>query len=148
MTSVALFSQLTGESDGEVHRPLHASGTSGEVVELTRVDCELLAHVVDQVGDRLKVQVLEGDVVAALRVGVVREQPERLEPVHESSLVGTLDLGEGDEKFAPLDLAEILLLGLSDLLLRDRKSTRLNSSHVAISYAVFCLKKKNQQQGF
>src|SRR5436305_9224429 len=26
---------------------------------------------------------------------------------------------------------------------RDRKSTRLNSSHVRISYAVFCLKKKN-----
>src|SRR5947208_12464247 len=28
--------------------------------------------------------------------------------------------------------------------LRDRKSTRLNSSHQIISYAVFCLKKKNQ----
>src|SRR5690625_5701044 len=27
-------------------------------------------------------------------------------------------------------------------ILTDRKSTRLNSSHVAISYAVFCLKKK------
>src|SRR5690625_7751776 len=27
----------------------------------------------------------------------------------------------------------------------DRKSTRLNSSHVAISYAVFCLKKKIEQ---
>src|SRR3989442_10695771 len=27
----------------------------------------------------------------------------------------------------------------------DRKSTRLNSSHVRISYAVFCLKKKNNQ---
>src|SRR5207249_8366065 len=27
---------------------------------------------------------------------------------------------------------------------RDRKSTRLNSSHVSISYAVFCLKKKKQ----
>src|SRR5690625_6861883 len=27
----------------------------------------------------------------------------------------------------------------------DRKSTRLNSSHVATSYAVFCLKKKNHQ---
>src|SRR5690242_21629981 len=26
----------------------------------------------------------------------------------------------------------------------DRKSTRLNSSHMSISYAVFCLKKKNQ----
>src|SRR5690625_6637048 len=30
------------------------------------------------------------------------------------------------------------------LKIRDRKSTRLNSSHVAISYAVFCLKKKKQ----
>src|SRR5690349_22454449 len=29
---------------------------------------------------------------------------------------------------------------------QDRKSTRLNSSHVEISYAVFCLKKKNQIQ--
>src|SRR5207249_11724823 len=29
---------------------------------------------------------------------------------------------------------------------QDRKSTRLNSSHVSISYAVFCLKKKNNKQ--
>src|SRR5690625_5958515 len=35
-----------------------------------------------------------------------------------------------------LELAEKLAPG------QDRKSTRLNSSHVAISYAVFCLKKK------
>src|SRR5690606_41837954 len=41
------------------------------------------------------------------------------------------------------------LVGLEELLRRlrgravDRKSTRLNSSHVKISYAVFCLKKKN-----
>src|SRR5439155_26130878 len=33
-------------------------------------------------------------------------------------------------------------LGLSLFMGGDRKSTRLNSSHVAISYAVFCLKKK------
>src|SRR5690625_6942468 len=32
-----------------------------------------------------------------------------------------------------------------DWLWPDRKSTRLNSSHVAISYAVFCLKKKTKQ---
>src|SRR5690348_17739574 len=31
----------------------------------------------------------------------------------------------------------------ADDLLSDRKSTRLNSSHPSISYAVFCLKKKN-----
>src|SRR5699024_2529863 len=35
-----------------------------------------------------------------------------------------------------------VLAGLSHVL-QDRKSTRLNSSHVSISYAVFCLKKKN-----
>src|SRR5256885_7983920 len=29
---------------------------------------------------------------------------------------------------------------------QDRKSTRLNSSHLVISYAVFCLKKKNKRQ--
>src|SRR5438132_8663328 len=33
-----------------------------------------------------------------------------------------------------------------DDLLEDRKSTRLNSSHTVISYAVFCLKKKKKVQ--
>src|SRR3712207_8974483 len=32
---------------------------------------------------------------------------------------------------------------VAQLALRDRKSTRLNSSHANISYAVFCLKNKN-----
>src|SRR2546426_9199449 len=31
---------------------------------------------------------------------------------------------------------------------QDRKSTRLNSSHLVISYAVFCLKKKKKHQSF
>src|SRR2546422_3163712 len=34
----------------------------------------------------------------------------------------------------------------ADLLKRDRKSTRLNSSHGYISYAVFCLKKKKKNK--
>src|SRR5438132_11402458 len=33
-----------------------------------------------------------------------------------------------------------------DTGLQDRKSTRLNSSHTVISYAVFCLKKKNRKR--
>src|SRR5437870_9682829 len=48
------------------------------------------------------------------------------------------------------ELANCLFLGCAKphlaayavIGIRDRKSTRLNSSHVAISYAVFCLKKK------
>src|SRR5437879_9685941 len=37
-------------------------------------------------------------------------------------------------------------LGRGGLALEDRKSTRLNSSHRCISYAVFCLKKKKNEQ--
>src|SRR5437660_5593029 len=43
---------------------------------------------------------------------------------------------------AQLD-ADALRAG-EDVRIEDRKSTRLNSSHVAISYAVFCLKKKKK----
>src|SRR5699024_2038763 len=41
-------------------------------------------------------------------------------------------------------LAERYLEILHRVTQEDRKSTRLNSSHVSISYAVFCLKKKNE----
>src|SRR5689334_23643319 len=41
-----------------------------------------------------------------------------------------------------VDLWQQGVLG-PDLAVSDRKSTRLNSSHSSISYAVFCLKKKN-----
>src|SRR2546426_4614805 len=34
--------------------------------------------------------------------------------------------------------------GTPDMIVEDRKSTRLNSSHLVISYAVFCLKKKKK----
>src|SRR5699024_572332 len=41
-------------------------------------------------------------------------------------------------------LATITYQNFFKLYNRDRKSTRLNSSHVSISYAVFCLKKKKK----
>src|SRR5690625_5449771 len=45
--------------------------------------------------------------------------------------------------FGPVEIMAIMLLGFATIsMFSDRKSTRLNSSHVAISYAVFCLKKK------
>src|SRR5437588_697065 len=45
------------------------------------------------------------------------------------------------ERFDPEPTDDFRCFG--DRLVRDRKSTRLNSSHTVISYAVFCLKKKN-----
>src|SRR5699024_12517104 len=53
------------------------------------------------------------------------------------------DLGKGRSGFVANSFAMRLnQLGKFDL--KDRKSTRLNSSHVSISYAVFCLKKKRE----
>src|SRR3712207_8249858 len=51
------------------------------------------------------------------------------------------DVIEGDSNAAADgSFAKVLSLGVFGA---DRKSTRLNSSHANISYAVFCLKKKN-----
>src|SRR5260221_1325715 len=57
-------------------------------------------------------------------------------------------LGEqGDIRHISLaDAADLLLVApaTANILGKDRKSTRLNSSHTVISYAVFCLKKKKR----
>src|SRR5699024_11539808 len=46
---------------------------------------------------------------------------------------------KNNEPFSFIEKSSFLFI-----LYRDRKSTRLNSSHVSISYAVFCLKKNNK----
>src|SRR3712207_7669574 len=63
-------------------------------------------------------------------------------------LLTALVVGEEAAVVLLLDLLGPALVGGEDLLLarRDRKSTRLNSSHANISYAVFCLKKKKKIQ--
>src|SRR5690606_3046356 len=59
-------------------------------------------------------------------------------PVHEDRY------GQTDRQVGRHD-DENALDGLPGLVHGDRKSTRLNSSHVKISYAVFCLKKKKRE---
>src|SRR5262245_10345180 len=68
----------------------------------------------------------------------------------EFSLVGTVTDGrlliEAAARLRPdVIVTDVAMPGMSGLE-ADRKSTRLNSSHLGISYAVFCLKKKNEQQ--
>src|SRR5690625_6465355 len=50
------------------------------------------------------------------------------------------------EAGADMFVAGSAVFGHDNAAERDRKSTRLNSSHVAISYAVFCLKKKKKTE--
>src|SRR5699024_11631346 len=51
--------------------------------------------------------------------------------------------GRYERKLNP-KTTKIIHQSITGLRYRDRKSTRLNSSHVSISYAVFCLKKKKR----
>src|SRR5207302_9477991 len=59
-----------------------------------------------------------------------------------------LDLSKIESGTVSVDAEEVFFASLLDMIGRplDRKSTRLNSSHVKISYAVFCLKKKNKKE--
>src|SRR3712207_8146152 len=75
--------------------------------------------------------------------------PDRQRPLGVA--VGLLPSGEhevqrGLERRAALEVGAHRLVPrlVGVLLVEDRKSTRLNSSHANISYAVFCLKKKKQ----
>src|SRR5207249_5971236 len=59
--------------------------------------------------------------------------------------VSSADLSGGNADFRPIEPGGTLtILDVEGPALLDRKSTRLNSSHVSISYAVFCLKKKKK----
>src|SRR5438132_8067879 len=69
-------------------------------------------------------------------------QKQALAAVGQSRLMNLYEQG-----FARYGLtAAQILLTEEDFASRDRKSTRLNSSHTVISYAVFCLKKKKNEE--
>src|SRR5690349_22057382 len=65
------------------------------------------------------------------------------------SVVARLQDGVGNWLGAEIDGVAVETLGAwarASVTFTDRKSTRLNSSHVEISYAVFCLKKKKKKE--
>src|SRR5437867_10025338 len=76
-------------------------------------------------------------------LGTPREPMRLVGDLHAPRLITTntgVDHTNAMTRFAQQRVRELEALNLS-----DRKSTRLNSSHRTISYAVFCLKKKNTQ---
>src|SRR5437773_3804503 len=72
------------------------------------------------------------------------QPPEQEHDQHHSHAPHTPD----HRMHAPVPLVITLLRPRTDRRKprRDRKSTRLNSSHITISYAVFCLKKKKKKK--
>src|SRR5690625_6185664 len=83
----------------------------------------------------------EGQMTLAtlrLKAGLTQAELAKKVDMPQSS-VARLESGrENPSLTRAKKIADVLAVSLE-----DRKSTRLNSSHVAISYAVFCLKKKN-----
>src|SRR5690625_395704 len=84
----------------------------------------------------------EDETYTVLMRGFQFDQENQIYDLENSFIEGEMHCGD----YAIIvgkNLAEDLELTLND---SDRKSTRLNSSHVAISYAVFCLKQKNNRK--
>src|SRR5690625_6877073 len=75
--------------------------------------------------EKLVTKTLEGIDIQPL---YTKEQTEKQLGNHQAQLLKTIRAGQTSSDWI--------------IAQRDRKSTRLNSSHVAISYAVFCLIKK------
>src|SRR5438552_11049945 len=69
-------------------------------------------------------------------------------PRGENHLVASLVSLRSERVVPPASRRMNLLMRYTRLIARDRKSTRLNSSHQIISYAVFCLKKKKKKETY
>src|SRR3712207_7844522 len=76
------------------------------------------------------------------QVGVELDQVVLVGPADRRAIDQLVGVGRL-ERLAERELAIVVLHHVVEAL--DRKSTRLNSSHANISYAVFCLKKKKQK---
>src|SRR5690606_7169789 len=128
----ALFEQVL--DDGVVGV---ARGVDALDVVVVEEECGLrvgLVRPAEGVGDDARSQFADPDVVLGAQVALVAED-----------LVGDVPLLDPAGVTAD-DGGDVLTQDGAQLRLgEDRKSTRLNSSHVKISYAVFCLKKKKNK---
>src|SRR5699024_12161329 len=106
----------------------------------------------------------EAESITGIKVDSEESMKKSSEIFHQMGIKGVIiTIGERGSYVSYEDIEEIVpafkvkavdttaagdtfLGALSSELKPDRKSTRLNSSHVSISYAVFCLKKKNIRQ--
>src|SRR5258707_3800471 len=82
------------------------------------------------------------DIGAVVSFSGICRGSESSEPIAALTLEHYPEMAEAEiARHAETAMSRWPLTGLS-IIHRDRKSTRLNSSHANISYAVFCLKKK------
>src|SRR5690625_3420606 len=114
------------------------SSSTGEV-ESDELEMSDIEELEDEMG------ITEGDdaeIPAKLPSDIYLTDDMEIELTVENELMSQLHYKTDKSLDELSELYSDYLNGSSDISEVDRKSTRLNSSHVAISYAVFCLKKK------
>src|SRR5699024_12127514 len=93
-----------------------------------------------RLGETIEGRVIEVKPDGTLNVSLHPLKEDRIES-DADIILAYLKINDGkmpyNDKSNPDDIKDVFGM-------RDRKSTRLNSSHVSISYAVFCLKKRNK----
>src|SRR5437660_6756593 len=145
----------------------HVFARAGYKVILRDVERKYLDRAMETISKNLEREVKKGKIDEAEKGNTFA----RLQPVVEMSAIAVADfaveavpekieikravLSEADKILREgvviaSNTSSIAMTALAALTKRperfvDRKSTRLNSSHVAISYAVFCLKKKTKE---
>src|SRR5690349_24192969 len=129
----ALITGITGQDGSYLAELLLEQGY--EVFGLVRRSSSANLARIQHILPRL--HLVQGDLLdqSSLMRALSESRPQELYNLAAQSFVPT----SFDE---PVHTAEITGIGVT----RDRKSTRLNSSHVEISYAVFCLKKKKTKK--
>src|SRR5699024_3746025 len=129
-----------------------------EVIEMGRLDDKvaIITGGASGIGYRI-VQSFKQEGATVIAADVNEEALEKLNEDNVHGLKLDVSSDEGweklvkhvDKKFGKIDIL-VNNAGITSekpidqVTYKDRKSTRLNSSHVSISYAVFCLKKKKK----
>src|SRR5437879_2597445 len=105
--------------------------------EAGRRKAEELATILNKLIHNLSIRCAKSDsIYDYFHVGVLGYSEESCKPALGGELSGRSLVPISELANKPLRIEERI---------KDRKSTRLNSSHRCISYAVFCLKKKNNK---
>src|SRR5438874_6628859 len=131
----------------------YAQGGRGETGEKTEGDAGItgINEIEEIVNDRVR-EAVSGAGFDPRFCGAVEEDDGESDPEEAEAVGKSHEVKEEKEEEEVKETGKVNILGHRDAcrsvafdLPPDRKSTRLNSSHVEISYAVFCLKKKKKK---